>query len=152
MNRAYHSLRSKEWSSAAPHFDISMLFFRHMKKHQSLLALVQTSLCTAYRPAGKPPKRRNRCPDFALCAFTVPFLRRGFAPRFSVSAFADRVPYALFTSSIIMNLFAQFVNPFNTKRQSRSLFYQKSFLQSNFSRFRLKIVTIYYRKANSYLL
>ena len=88
---------------------------RTNKKHQSLLALVQTSLCTAYRPAGKPPKRRNRCPDFALRAFTVPFLRRGFAPRSSVSAFADRVPYALFTSSIIMNLFAQFVNTFTQK-------------------------------------
>ena len=54
---------------------------------------------------------------------TVPFLRRGFAPRSSVSAFADRVPYALFTSSIIINLFAQFVNTFTQKRPlSQALF------------------------------
>jgi len=75
----------------------------------------------AYAPAGKPPKRDGtEYPDLVrglspvLSAkpsplprvtgasapigknihLTVPFLRRGFAPHSSVSAFADRVPYA----------------------------------------------------------
>ena len=86
-------------------------------------ALVQTSLCTAYRPAGKPPKRRNRCPDFALCAFTVPFLRRGFAPRFSVLAQIPREPCScmpIFICKLIMNLFVHFVNTFTQKNSKNS--------------------------------
>ena len=113
-NRTHHSLHSKEWSRTAPKIAI--------KKHQSaFFALVQTSLCTRIRSAGKAGEKiGTEYPDL-VCGqkpllsakpsplprvtgaaapigknihLTVPFLRRGFTPRFSVSAFADRVPYA----------------------------------------------------------
>ena len=116
---------------------------RTNKKHQSQRLWCKRFYALAYAPAGKPPKRygteypdlvrgakahsfRKAFPGFTRVTgapapigknihLTVPFLRRGFTPRSSVSAFADRVPYALFTSSIIMTLFAQFVNTFTQK-------------------------------------
>ena len=94
---------------------------RTNKKHQSQRLWCKHLYALAYAPAGKPPKRDGtEYPDL-VCGLssvlsakpsplprvtgapapigknihlTVPFLRRGFTPRFSVSAFADRVPYA----------------------------------------------------------
>ena len=55
--------------------------------------------------------------------FTVPFLRRGFSPRFSVLAQIPREPCScmpIFICKLIMNLFVHFVNIFTQKNSKNS--------------------------------
>ena len=144
-NRTHHSLRSKEWERTLP--PVSAI-----KKHQSQklwckhLYALHTARWESRQSAGTDALTLRFA--HSQCRFCVGDSHPVPLCRLSPTVF--RMP--IFSSYIIMHFLPQFVNPFNTKHQSRSLFYQKSFLQSNFSRFRLKFVTIYYRKAYSYLI
>ena len=109
----------------------------------------------AYAPAGKPPKRDGtEYPDL-VCGqkpvlsakpsplprvtgaaapigknihLTVPFLRRGFTPRFSVPARkspCESCSCMSYSFYVIMNLFAEFVNRFTEKSNNLSKFGHK---------------------------
>ena len=111
-NQHFHSLRSKECGA------------RRNKKSTKAKSSGANVFMHCIPPGGKAAiAKETEYPDFVLCGFprtflpqglprfypsdrriraqrkehshfTVPFPRRGFSPRSSVSAFADRVPYA----------------------------------------------------------
>ena len=140
----YHSLRSKEWE---PYGSEN----RNKKAPKPQKASVQTHLCTRIRSAGKAGEKigteypdsvcgakahsfRKAFPGFTRVTgapapigknihLTVPFLRRGFTPRFSVLAQIPREPCScmpIFICKLIMNLFVRFVNIFTQKNSKNS--------------------------------
>ena len=123
-----------------------------IKKHQSFFKpWCKRFYALAYAPAGKPPKRdgteypdsvrgakahsfRKAFPGFTRVTgapapigknihLTVPFLRRGFTPRFSVPARkspCEPCSCMSYFFYVIMNLFAEFVKPFTQKSKSEN--------------------------------
>ena len=139
LNRAYHSLRSKEWERTLP--PVSAI-----KKHQSFFKpWCKRFYALAYAPAGKLPKRDGtEYPDLVrglspvlsakpspLPRVTAPPRRRKkHTPYSAVSASGIHTPFLctranparavflnmpIFTCKLIMNLLSDFVNIFTQK-------------------------------------